>query len=53
MGLRVIAEGVENAGSLAWLKARHCDVVQGYFVSRPLSAADLERWMDEMRGTFV
>ena len=53
MGLRVIAEGIENAGSLAWLKARHCDVVQGYFISRPLSAADLERWMDETRGTFV
>jgi len=28
-------------------------VVQGYFISRPLSAADLERWMDETRGTFV
>ena len=53
MGLKVIAEGIENARSLSWLKERHCDVAQGYFISRPLPAADLERWMAETRGTFV
>lgn len=52
MGLKVVAEGVENMDSLNWLKERHCDVAQGYFISRPLAAADLEFWLKETRGTF-
>lgn len=52
MGLKVVAEGVENMDSLNWLKERHCDVAQGYFISRPLAAADLESWLEETRGTF-
>jgi len=52
MGLKVVAEGVENLYSLDWLKERHCDVAQGYFISRPLSATDLERWLEDTRGTF-
>ncbi|SDS13221.1 EAL domain, c-di-GMP-specific phosphodiesterase class I (or its enzymatically inactive variant) [Halopseudomonas sabulinigri] len=52
MGLKVIAEGIENSHSLNWLKERHCDVAQGYFISRPLAVADLERWLDDTRGSF-
>ncbi|HRY17559.1 MAG TPA: EAL domain-containing protein [Candidatus Competibacteraceae bacterium] len=36
MGLRVIAEGVENEAQLRFLKAKHCDEIQGYYLSRPL-----------------
>ena len=35
---RVIAEGVEKPGQLAFLKAQHCEEGQGYFFSRPLVA---------------
>ncbi|MEP6906763.1 MAG: EAL domain-containing protein [Pseudoxanthomonas sp.] len=35
LGLRIIAEGVEDAGQLAWLKAHDCDQAQGYFIARP------------------
>ncbi len=45
MGLTVTAEGVEDADSLEVLKGMGCDVVQGYHVSRPLTAAALERWL--------
>lgn len=38
MNLRVIAEGVENADQVAFLKAQDCDEVQGYFYGRPMSA---------------
>lgn len=41
MGLRVIAEGVENEAQLRFLESRRCDEIQGYYLSRPLSAADL------------
>lgn len=35
LGLRIIAEGVENAGQLEWLKAHGCDQAQGYYFARP------------------
>ncbi len=36
--VRVVAEGVETAEQLAFLRAQHCDEIQGYWLSRPLSA---------------
>ena len=41
LNLRVVAEGVENAEVLQLLQTLGCDVVQGYHVARPLSAADV------------
>jgi diguanylate cyclase (GGDEF)-like protein/PAS domain S-box-containing protein len=38
LNLRVIAEGVETAEELAFLRAEDCDEVQGYFFSRPVTA---------------
>ncbi|MEO7497941.1 MAG: EAL domain-containing protein [Massilia sp.] len=40
--LHVIAEGVETAAQLAFLKRNHCDQVQGYFFSKPLAVPALE-----------
>ena len=34
--LRVVAEGVESVGQLAFLKEKGCDEIQGFLVSRPL-----------------
>lgn len=36
MGLDVVAEGVEDAGQLEFLRASDCDKVQGYLISRPV-----------------
>ncbi|WP_268798786.1 putative bifunctional diguanylate cyclase/phosphodiesterase [Pseudomonas huanghezhanensis] len=36
LGLKVVAEGVENEEQLAFLKAHACDEVQGYLISRPI-----------------
>lgn len=41
LSLKVVAEGVEREEQLAFLKAEHCDEVQGYLISRPVEAADL------------
>ena len=40
IGLRVIAEGVETADELAFLKANDCDEAQGYYFSRPVPAEE-------------
>lgn len=47
LGLTVVAEGVETAENLETLSGWGCDVVQGYHISRPLSADDLTRWLTE------
>jgi diguanylate cyclase (GGDEF)-like protein len=36
--LKVVAEGVETAEQLKFLRAQHCDAAQGYFLYRPLPA---------------
>jgi EAL domain-containing protein (putative c-di-GMP-specific phosphodiesterase class I) len=44
LGLTVVAEGVEDADTLARLREIGCDEAQGYHLTRPLPAADLEVW---------
>jgi diguanylate cyclase (GGDEF)-like protein len=39
--LKVVAEGVENAEQLKFLRAQRCDAVQGYFLYRPLPADEV------------
>ncbi|MBB4153997.1 EAL domain-containing protein (putative c-di-GMP-specific phosphodiesterase class I)/CHASE2 domain-containing sensor protein [Sphingomonas jinjuensis] len=38
LGLKVVAEGVEDEGCLAFLRSAGCDMAQGYLVSRPVPA---------------
>ncbi len=41
--LKVVAEGVETEAQFAFLKAAHCNLVQGYLTGRPMAAADIAR----------
>jgi EAL domain-containing protein (putative c-di-GMP-specific phosphodiesterase class I) len=43
LNLTVTAEGVERPSQLEWLRARGCHEVQGYLLSQPLTATELER----------
>ena len=41
LGMQVVAEGVETLAQLECLQKMSCDEIQGYYVSRPLPAADI------------
>jgi diguanylate cyclase (GGDEF)-like protein len=43
LGVEVVAEGVETAEQLKFLKNNGCDLIQGYFISRPIPANELEK----------
>jgi EAL domain-containing protein (putative c-di-GMP-specific phosphodiesterase class I) len=43
MKLTVVAEGVETIEQLDFLREQRCDQMQGYYLSRPLSACQLEK----------
>jgi EAL domain-containing protein (putative c-di-GMP-specific phosphodiesterase class I) len=45
LGLEVVAEGVEDAATLGLLTGLGCDVVQGYYISRPMRCEDLPAWV--------
>ena len=47
LGLSVVAEGVETAGQLVILRSLGCDVIQGFFLHRPLAVSAVEAVMKE------
>lgn len=49
LGLRVVAEGVENAAQRDVLHAMHCDEFQGYFFARPMSPEHLWQWLQDQQ----
>ncbi|AMW82917.1 Sensory box/GGDEF family protein [Pseudomonas yamanorum] len=49
LGYRVVAEGVENEEILDLLIQWGCSEAQGYLIAKPMSAADLEAWINQGR----
>ena len=47
LGIKTIAEGVETAGQLAFLRLKGCDEVQGYYFSKPLPAESFAAYMQK------
>ncbi|WP_170154057.1 putative bifunctional diguanylate cyclase/phosphodiesterase [Actinoplanes italicus] len=50
LGLRVIAEGVEDMATWQVLDAAGCDALQGYYISRPVTADAFATWLRHQRG---
>lgn len=46
-GLSVVAEGVEDAGTLKALRSTGCDIAQGFLFGKALSAADMQKWLSK------
>jgi diguanylate cyclase (GGDEF)-like protein len=51
--LSVVAEGVEDEATLQALASMGCDVAQGFWIARPLSATELIAWVVERRASSV
>ena len=49
LGLRVIAEGVEDQATLERLSALGCDLAQGFHISRPMSSDAFDKWLSAAR----
>ncbi len=47
LGRKVVAEGVETKEIWDLLEILRCDTAQGYYISPPIPAADLDRWIAE------
>jgi len=50
LGLKVVAEGVEDAVVLERLRHLGCDAAQGNFISPPASPSDIRRWVAARHG---
>jgi EAL domain-containing protein (putative c-di-GMP-specific phosphodiesterase class I) len=50
LGMVVVAEGVEDQPTWEILGRSGCDIVQGYFLSRPISAANLIAWLSDFQS---
>ncbi|ROP34421.1 putative bifunctional diguanylate cyclase/phosphodiesterase [Couchioplanes caeruleus] len=51
LGMTTVAEGIEDSVQLAVLKELRCDYAQGYYLSRPLPAAEAGRVLEEGLAT--
>ena len=46
LGLKVVAEGIEDAATLQQLQQLGCDLAQGYHIARPMPVEDFLRWLE-------
>lgn len=50
LGMVVVAEGVEDRDDWDLVRGTICDMAQGYFIARPMPAAELAGWIEEWSG---
>ena len=46
LGMKTVAEGVEKAEQVQLLKDVHCDMIQGYYYSKPLDRGAFEAYLE-------
>jgi EAL domain-containing protein (putative c-di-GMP-specific phosphodiesterase class I) len=49
MGLKVVAEGVDNAQTVEALAAFKCDLLQGFFIGRPMPGSEIIAWLEGLQ----
>lgn len=53
LGVDSVAEGVENRETLDILRELGCDLVQGYYIARPMEALDASDWVTRFRRGLI
>lgn len=53
LGLKIVAEGVENEMVASMLKDLNCDSLQGYGIAKPMKADALENWLSEREKALI
>ena len=51
LGLRITAEGVEDRDALDHLRSIGCDLIQGYFIGRPMDGDAARAWIAAYDGS--
>jgi len=51
LGLKIVAEGVENEEQFQILRKFNCNEIQGFYFSYPLSATEFEQWIVDQNGS--
>lgn len=51
LGLKIIAEGVEDIRTWRMLAERKCDFAQGFYMAKPMPAEEFNRWLTSWRET--
>jgi EAL domain-containing protein (putative c-di-GMP-specific phosphodiesterase class I)/GGDEF domain-containing protein len=46
-GMTVVAEGIEDAKTLEYLRSAGCDYGQGYYIAKPMPISQLSEWLDQ------
>jgi diguanylate cyclase (GGDEF)-like protein len=52
LNITVVAEGVENAAQMQFLLAEQCDIMQGFWISRPIDETNIIDWTQAHQNGF-
>ena len=52
LGMEAVAEGVEDQDDWNFVHKRNCDISQGYFIAKPMPAADVPAWIKSWQKDF-
>lgn len=53
LGLKVVAEGVEDMKTAIQLKSLGCDLLQGFYFSKPLSSDNFSNWLSQKNDSYL
>ena len=53
LGLAVVAEGIENQGQIHLLSQLGCDLMQGFYIAKPMPTAAIQQWLDDYQNKAI
>lgn len=52
LNIEIVVEGIETEEQIKYMQMLHCDVVQGYYFSRPLPIKEFEKWVERFNRLY-